>query len=234
MNYYEFVSIWNFDAPIESAWDEIEHSENWHEWWKGVLEVEELKTGDENGIGKIVRSTWKSVLPYKLIFDSEIIRVENLKLIEARAFGELEGVGIWQFFAESSNKARVRYDWKVRTTKSWMNFFAPLAKPFFKFQMESRHYYELGRRRFAGKIGETTVVKNRKFTAVVSLPDSLCSKLRRSNTSSSRCVCRRRFVQISLRPSEISSILIPNRVCLHRARFPVLFCRRGAVRDWKS
>jgi hypothetical protein len=74
----------------------------------------------------------KKRLPYKLIFDSEIVRVENLKLIEARAFGELEGVGIWQFSTESSNKTRVRYDWKVRTTKSWMNFFAPLAKPFLK------------------------------------------------------------------------------------------------------
>ena len=61
---------------------------------KGVLMVEELKSGDAEGIGKIVRSLWKSALPYKLIFDSEIIRVEHLKIIEARAFGELEGTGL--------------------------------------------------------------------------------------------------------------------------------------------
>jgi hypothetical protein len=25
----------------------------------------------------------------------------------------------------------VRYDWKVETTKAWMNFLAPVARPFF-------------------------------------------------------------------------------------------------------
>ena len=130
--YYEFVTVWNFDAPIEAVWDTIKDSETWHEWWRGVLRVEELKAGDAEGIGKIVRSTWKSMLPYQLIFDSEIVRVEHLKLIEARAFGELEGVGLWQFYAENENKTRVQYDWRVRTTKPWMNFIAPLAKPFFR------------------------------------------------------------------------------------------------------
>ena len=130
--YYEFITVWRFDAPIEKVWAEIKSSETWSDWWKGVLKVEELKSGDENGVGKIVRSTWKSALPYKLIFDSEIVRIEELKIIEARAFGELEGTGLWTFTAEDENTTHVRYDWKVRTTKSWMNLIAPLAKPFFK------------------------------------------------------------------------------------------------------
>jgi hypothetical protein len=53
-------------------------------------------------------------------------------MIEARAFGELEGTGIWRFEAEGENKTRVQYDWRVKTTKPWMNFIAPLARPFFK------------------------------------------------------------------------------------------------------
>ncbi len=130
--YYEFVTVWRFDAPIERVWKEIKNSETWSDWWKGVVQVEELKAGDAEGVGKIVRSTWKSALPYKLIFDSEIVRVEHLKIIEARAFGELEGTGLWQFESKDENQTRVRYDWRVRTTKSWMNFLAPIAKPFFK------------------------------------------------------------------------------------------------------
>ena len=130
--YYEFVTVWRFNAPVENVWREIKSSETWSDWWKGVLKVEELKAGDTDGVGKIVRSTWKSALPYKLVFDSEIVRIENLKLIEARAFGELDGIGLWQFFAENENTTRVQYDWKVKTTKSWMNFLAPVAKPFFK------------------------------------------------------------------------------------------------------
>ena len=129
---YEFVTIWSFDAPVESVWKEIKDSESWSEWWKGVLKVEELKPGDDDGVGKIVRSTWKSALPYKLIFDSEIVRVEHLETIEARAFGELEGRGIWQFEEFDDVSTRVQYDWRVKTTKSWMNFLAPVAKPFFR------------------------------------------------------------------------------------------------------
>jgi uncharacterized protein YndB with AHSA1/START domain len=129
---YEFITIWVFDAPIEKVWEEIKNSENWSIWWKGVLKVTELKAGDDQGVGKIVRSTWKSKLPYKLIFDSEVVRVEDLKLIEARAFGELEGSGLWQFYSDDENQTRVQYDWCVKTTKAWMNLLSPIAKPFFR------------------------------------------------------------------------------------------------------
>lgn len=132
MRYYEFVSIWRFDAPLAGVWHEIKHSETWSEWWKGVIRVVELKEGDANGLGSVRRSTWKSRLPYTLEFDSEITRIEPMALIEARAFGELEGRGLWQFFSDGDDRTRVQYDWRVKTTKPWMNVFAPGARPFFK------------------------------------------------------------------------------------------------------
>ena len=135
--YYEFVTIWRFDAPIEKVWDAIKQSENWSDWWKGVIKVVELKAGDADGIGKIIRSTWRSALPYTLEFDSEVVRIEELKLIEARAFGELEGIGLWTLTAENENLTTVRYDWKVKTTKAWMNYLAPIAKPFFRWNHDT-------------------------------------------------------------------------------------------------
>ena len=132
MSDYKFITVWHFNAPLERVWEEIKHSENWHEWWKGVLRVDELKAGDVEGVGKIVRSTWKSALPYTLQFDSEITRVEPMKLIESRAFGELEGTGLWTFFVNRENLVRVQYDWQVKTTKSWMIYLAPVARPFFR------------------------------------------------------------------------------------------------------
>jgi len=128
---YEFVTIWDLNAPIEQIWEVIKHSETWNEWWKGVVRVVELKEGDDDGLGSIRRSTWKSALPYTLEFDSEIIRIERMKLIEARAFGELDGTGLWQFESLSETSTRVRYDWRVKTTKRWMNLIAPMARPFF-------------------------------------------------------------------------------------------------------
>lgn len=132
MSDYEFITVWHFDSPLEAVWEEISASEKWPDWWKGVLRVVELKPGDPDGVGSIRRSTWKSALPYKLEFDLEVVRVEKPRLIEARAFGELEGTGLWQFTSEGENKTRVQYDWRVKTTKPWMNYIAPLARPFFK------------------------------------------------------------------------------------------------------
>jgi hypothetical protein len=61
-----------------------------------------------------------------------VLRVERLKVIEARAYGELEGHGLWQFESLGQNKTGVQYDWRVKTTKAWMNLLAPVARPFFQ------------------------------------------------------------------------------------------------------
>jgi hypothetical protein len=135
--YYEFVTVWRFDAPLEDVWEAIRLSEHWHEWWKGVVRVVELKAGNADGLGSIRRSTWKSALPYTLEFDSEIMRIHPMEIIEARAFGELEGVGLWTLAAEGDNITRVRYDWKVKTTRSWMNLLSPIAKPFFRWNHDT-------------------------------------------------------------------------------------------------
>jgi hypothetical protein len=134
---YQFVTVWRFDAPLEKVWARIKDSETWSDWWKGVLKVEKLKDGDREGLGAIHRSTWRSALPYKLVFDSETVRIEELKLIEVRAFGELDGSGIWTLTAEDANTTRVEYDWRVKTTKRWMNLLAPVAKPFFRWNHDA-------------------------------------------------------------------------------------------------
>ncbi len=132
MSEYEFITRWQFDAPIERVWRVIEDADTWPEWWKGVLSVEKIKDGDESGVGSVRSTVWKSSLPYEIKFDSEVTRVERLRLIEARAYGELEGNGLWQFESLGPNKTRVQYDWRVKTTKAWMNFLAPIARPFFQ------------------------------------------------------------------------------------------------------
>jgi uncharacterized membrane protein len=131
MGYYEFVTVWNINAPLEQVWKAVKDSGSWPGWWKGVISVVELHKGDDDGLGSIYRSTWKSALPYTLAFDSEITRIEPLRLIEVRAFGELEGRGLWTFDGKTGNKTSVRYDWRVETTKKWMNLLAPIARPFF-------------------------------------------------------------------------------------------------------
>ena len=127
---YEFVTIWRVKAPIERVWELIYHSENWPEWWRGVEKVEKLREGDANHVGALFRYTWKSKLPYRLIFEMETTRVAPMSLIEGRAIGELQGEGRWTLTHEEGITT-ARYDWKVETTKAWMNLLAPIARPFF-------------------------------------------------------------------------------------------------------
>lgn len=128
---YEFVTVWRVDAPIEAVWDAILHSERWPAWWEGVERVEELEPGDEQGVGSLRRYTWKSRLPYRLVFDMRTTRVERPVALEGAAGGELEGTGRWQLSQEDA-VTTVRYEWKVRTTRPWMNVLAPIARPFFE------------------------------------------------------------------------------------------------------
>ncbi len=90
---YEFLTTWRFKAPQEKVWDLNFHSENWPEWWPGVEKGEKLQDGDSNHVGAIHRYTWKSKLPYRLIFEMETTRVEPVSLIEGRTIGEFQGVG---------------------------------------------------------------------------------------------------------------------------------------------
>jgi len=113
---YEFITVWRVPAPLPEVWDLIYHSEQWPEWWRGVEKVEKLNDGDANHIGAIHRYTWKSKLPYRLIFEMKTTRIEPLTLIEGQAIGELQGQGRWQLSSDGATTT-VRYDWKVETAK---------------------------------------------------------------------------------------------------------------------
>jgi hypothetical protein len=139
MTTYSFVTIWRVKAPIENVWNEIYHSQDWPVWWKGVESVVEISKGDERGVGSVHRYTWKSKLPYRLSFDMKTVRIEPPVLLEGIATGELQGHGLWQLSTSGSETAGetagetiVRYDWKVETTKWWMNLLAPIARPLFE------------------------------------------------------------------------------------------------------
>jgi hypothetical protein len=96
-----------------------------------VESVLKLEEGDAEGVGSLGRYVWKSRLPYRLEFETRTVRVERPHLLEGHADGELAGTGMWRVFEEGGVTAVV-YDWNVRTTAAWMNLFAPVARPFFK------------------------------------------------------------------------------------------------------
>ncbi|MBK8726173.1 MAG: SRPBCC family protein [Holophagaceae bacterium] len=127
MTDYAFQTHWTFKAPLEQVWPLIHDVDAWPSWWRGVEKVEVLEPGDAQGIGSLRRFTWKGTLPYRLRFNLRATRIDAPSLIEGDACGELEGVGRW-LLRQDGAWTTVRYDWNVRTTKAWMNWFAFLLK----------------------------------------------------------------------------------------------------------
>ena len=130
MAHYSFTTIWRFAAPLDPIWTAITAVERWPQWWRGVEAVVLLQPGDTHGVGARYRYTWKSKLPYRLVFAMETTRVEPYLHLEGRAEGELQGTGCWTF-AAADGITTVRYDWNIQTTQAWMNLLAPLARPIF-------------------------------------------------------------------------------------------------------
>jgi uncharacterized protein YndB with AHSA1/START domain len=130
---YSFLTTWCLEAPRERVWEAIWDSERWPEWWPGVTSAEKISDGDENGVGQVARYGWRSRLPYDLDFTMTTTRVDKPHLLEGDARGELAGVGRWRLFSEdgATPVTAVVYEWKVHTTKPWMNAIAPIAAPVF-------------------------------------------------------------------------------------------------------
>ena len=152
---YSFVTNWELKASLEDVWETIYNSLEWPEWWKGVQSVVEIQPNDESGVNGIRTYTWKSALPYKLIFSMQLTEKEPLKRLKGIATGELEGTGEW-LFIENNGIVHVRYNWNIVTTKKWMNTFAFLLKPVFKFNHNVVMHW--GGEGLAEKLG-TTLLK---------------------------------------------------------------------------
>jgi hypothetical protein len=129
---YAFLTTWLLESPRQPVWEALHDQARWPEWWRGVEEAEELSRppGGED-VGTVVRMVWKSLLPYRVGFEVTTARVEHPHLLEGHAVGELEGVGRWRLYEQEGITA-VLYEWNVRTTKAWMNLFAPLLRPAFE------------------------------------------------------------------------------------------------------
>ena len=130
MTRYAFLTTWLLDAPVEPVWDAIYDTDAWPTWWPGVRRVEELVPRGQDGVGGVSRFTFRSVLPYDLVFDMLSVRVERYRVMEGVASGELAGTGRWRFFDHDGVTA-VTYEWDVETTARWMNLLAPVARPAF-------------------------------------------------------------------------------------------------------
>jgi hypothetical protein len=126
MNNYRFQTVWWTPADVDRIWETLANYAQWPAWWRGIRSVEVLRHGDESGAGAVLRQQWRSWMPYTLVFDLEMLRIESPRLLDGRASGDLEGSCRWTFTPRSGG-TEACFDVDVRTGRWWMNLPIPFA-----------------------------------------------------------------------------------------------------------
>jgi uncharacterized protein YndB with AHSA1/START domain len=159
MAQYSFLSTWCVAAPIERVWDVLSDPEAYPEWWKGVRRAKIIEPGEDGGtgVGTLYRLQWRSKLPYTLEFDSRVTRIEPPHVMQGQASGELAGVGLWRLF-DSPLGTVALYDWNVATTRAWMNWLTPVARPVFAWNHD--YVMRQGAQGLADKLGVELLTHN--------------------------------------------------------------------------
>jgi hypothetical protein len=155
-NKYSFATSWVVDAPIEAVWAVMIACENWPEWWPNLDSVTEIAKGNFDGTGSLLSFAWGGSLPYRLSFQIMITQIERPSLIEGRLSGDLVGTGRWLLSEEGPCSTNIRYLLEVRTTKSWMNLVAPMARWYFTWN--HNRVMDAGGKGLASHLGATLLV----------------------------------------------------------------------------
>lgn len=133
---YDLTTLWHFDASAEAVWEAIADVEGWPQWWPGIEEVVPLEPGGADGLGALRRYVCLSVLPFRLTFTGRVTRIEPLRLLEGHVEGDVEGTGCC-FLEPDGDGTAVRYEWRIRTTRVWMNQLGAFAQPLFRWNHEA-------------------------------------------------------------------------------------------------
>ncbi len=128
---YSFLTTWLVPAERQAAWDVLADVLAWPQWWPGVVGAEELNPGGAVRAGSRYRVRWRSPVGYSVEFDFTVDEVDEPRRMSGRAYGDLEGTGVWRLF-EDGGVTAVTYEWKVVATKPWMNALGPLPRPLFR------------------------------------------------------------------------------------------------------
>lgn len=150
VNNYRFQIEWWTPAVVDRVWETLANYADWPTWWRGIQNVEVLRHGDESGAGTILRQQWRSRVPYTLVFDLEMLRVESMRLLDGRANGDLVGDCRW-VLTPVSGGTEIRFDVDVRTGRWWMNLPIPFARRIVRANFET--IMSWGREGLAQKLG---------------------------------------------------------------------------------
>ncbi len=130
-NDYHFTTTWRVTASLPEVNELIGNASDLSRWWPAVyLQVKELQTGDEVGLGKVVDLHTTGWLPYTLRWQFRVIESRYPNGFTLEAWGDFVGHGIWTFEPDGEI-VTITYDWNIRADKPLLRYFSFIFKPIF-------------------------------------------------------------------------------------------------------
>lgn len=129
-NAYHFITHWRVESTIQEVAEILDDAGDLARWWPSVyLDVQVLKQGDKDGLGKEVNLYTKGWLPYTLRWQFRVteVRPDGFTLV---ASGDFDGRGIWTF-EQDGPEVIMTYDWKILAEKPLLRYLSFLIKPIF-------------------------------------------------------------------------------------------------------
>lgn len=130
---FHFQTTWKVEGSVEQVYDILSEPVDFVDWWPEVyLEVDEIKPGNQDGVGRVVKLLTKGKLPYTLNWQAECVEVEKPNCIVIKAEGDLVGRGEW-LITQIGGLVEVNYDWTVVANKPCMKLLSPILKKVFEY-----------------------------------------------------------------------------------------------------
>lgn len=128
---YQFRSVWRVAGSPGEVKAILGDAASLARWWPSVyLEVEPLRAGNDDGVGRELRLYTKGWLPYTLRWTLLITEPITDVGFPLTASGDLTGDGRWTFSADGPETV-VSYDWQVTADKPLLRRSSWLLRPVF-------------------------------------------------------------------------------------------------------
>ncbi|MCB1607927.1 MAG: SRPBCC family protein [Xanthomonadales bacterium] len=131
-SHFDLTSHWRIAAPVASVWAALTDVRSWPQWWPYVRAVEQVDSGNAEGLGAVHRIRWATRLPYTIQIEVRSVEIHKHQRLCGRSRGQLEGQGTWLLRSAGDGITEVAYRWQVVVTKPWMRRLAPLLAPVFR------------------------------------------------------------------------------------------------------
>jgi hypothetical protein len=130
-NEYHFITRWRVEGTREEVTGVLRDAADLPRWWPSVyLDVNVIKEGDANGVGRVVDLWTKGWLPYTLRWRFTTTESAGLNGFTLRAEGDFVGLGVWTFVQDGVH-VNAFYDWRITAEKPLLRRLTWLLRPAF-------------------------------------------------------------------------------------------------------